>query len=203
MSSKIFLDIVKNRRTIYQLQKSSTISDKQIKDIITQAVLHVPSPFNLQSARIILLLGKEHDKVWEITKEALKKILPAERYPATEQKLDGFKAAYGTVLFFDSRSSVSSMQEKFPRYATRFPTWAAQSNAMHQFAIWTALEAEGLGCNLQHYNPIIDERVAAEWNVPSDWELDAQLVFGAPVGQAGEKTFLDVDERFKVYGAQS
>lgn len=73
-------------------------------------------------------------------------------------------------------------------------------DGMHQFTVWTALEAEGLGCNLQHYNPIIDEDVKAEWSVPEDWTLDAQLVFGVPAGEPGEKTFSDVGERFKVYG---
>ncbi|KIN03183.1 hypothetical protein OIDMADRAFT_40804 [Oidiodendron maius Zn] len=177
-----FFDIIKHRRSLYQLQKSSTISNTQIRDIITQAVLH-------------------HDRLWEITKESFKQILSAERFPATEKKLDGFKAGYGTILFFDAQSSISAMQVKFPTYADRFPTWATQSNGMHQFAVWAALEAEGLGCNLQHYNPIIDEKVGAEWDVPKDWKLDSQLVFGTTTEQAGKKTFLDMGERFKVYGA--
>jgi predicted oxidoreductase (fatty acid repression mutant protein) len=93
------------------------------------------------------------------------------------------------------------MKDKFPIYADKFPLWATQSDAMHQFALWTALEAEGLGCNIQHYNPLIDEQVAKEWNVPRDWVLNAQLVFGTPAGEPGEKTFVDLGERFKVYGA--
>ncbi len=93
------------------------------------------------------------------------------------------------------------MQDKFAIYADRFPGWATQSDAMHQYAIWTALEAEGLGANLQHYNPLIDAKVAEKWNVPLDWELNAQLVFGTPSGGPGDKTFIDVKERFKTYGA--
>jgi predicted oxidoreductase (fatty acid repression mutant protein) len=71
---------------------------------------------------------------------------------------------------------------------------------MHQFAIWTALEAEGLGCNLQHYNPLIDAKVAEKWGVDSDWELNAQLVFGKPEGKAGEKQFQSLESRVKVFG---
>jgi predicted oxidoreductase (fatty acid repression mutant protein) len=94
------------------------------------------------------------------------------------------------------------MQEKFALYADRFPVWAGHSDAMHQFAIWTALEAEGLGCSLQHYNPLIDEKVRSAWGVSAEWELSAQLVFGAPVGDAGAKAFLPVEgERFTVFGA--
>jgi predicted oxidoreductase (fatty acid repression mutant protein) len=72
---------------------------------------------------------------------------------------------------------------------------------MNQYAVWTALEAEGLGANLQHYNPLIDKRVAETWNVPADWELSAQMPFGTPAAAPAEKTFKPVEERFKVYGA--
>lgn len=92
------------------------------------------------------------------------------------------------------------MQEKFAIYAERFPTWATQSDGMHQYVVWSALEAEGLGANLQHYNPLIDQKVAAEWNVDADWELSAQLVFGKKEGEAGEKAFAPVEERFKSFG---
>lgn len=72
---------------------------------------------------------------------------------------------------------------------------------MLQFVIWTALEAEGLGANLQHYNPLIDAKVAEEWGVPANWKLSAQLVFGGKAAEAGEKTFLPVEQKYKVFGA--
>lgn len=94
------------------------------------------------------------------------------------------------------------MQERFPLYADKFPLWAIESNAMHQYALWTALEGEGLGANLQHYNPLIDVKVAEKWDVPRTWELRAQMVIGGVVQGAGDKTFLPVEgERFRVYGA--
>lgn len=72
---------------------------------------------------------------------------------------------------------------------------------MHQYAIWTALEAEGLGGNLQHYNPLIDQKVQELWEVPNTWELKAELVVGGRAGEPGEKTFLPVEgERLLVKG---
>ena len=71
---------------------------------------------------------------------------------------------------------------------------------MHQFALWTALEAEGFGANLQHYNPLIDVKAKSEWNVPLTWKLRAQLVFGGKAGEPGEKTFKPVEERLFVHG---
>lgn len=93
------------------------------------------------------------------------------------------------------------MQEKFAIYADRFPTWATHSVGMLQFAVWTALEDEGLGANLQHYNPLVDARVAEEWKVPSSWKLSAQLVFGGKTGGPGDKAFQPVEEKFKAFGA--
>jgi predicted oxidoreductase (fatty acid repression mutant protein) len=73
---------------------------------------------------------------------------------------------------------------------------------MLQFAVWTALEIEGLGANLQHYNPLVDVKVAEQWKLPATWKLTAQLVFGGKaVAEAGEKTFLPLEEKFKVFGA--
>lgn len=223
MSSKSFLETVKARRTYYALKKESTIPDSQIQEIIKEAILHVPSSFNSQSTRVVLLVKEEHDKLWEITKSTLKAIVSEDQWKSTEQRLNGFKAGYGTVslplpsptflgdqkliclsmkkvLFYESRSVVNGMQEKFALYADRFPGWATQSDAMHQFVIWTALEAEGLGANLQHYNPLIDQKVAETWGIDADWVLNAQLVFGTPAGEAGEKAFQSVDERFKSFG---
>jgi uncharacterized protein len=73
--------------------------------------------------------------------------------------------------------------------------------AMHQYAIWTALEAEGMGANLQHYNPLIDQKVQQTWGISSDWELSAQMVIGTPAGEPMQKAFMPVEgERLKVFG---
>ena len=58
---------------------------------------------------------------------------------------------------------------------------------MHQFYLWTALEAEGFGANLQHYNPLPDVRAAETFNIPKEWVLKAQLVFGTPKSGAREE----------------
>ena len=69
--------------------------------------------------------------------------------------------------------------------------------------VWTALEVEGFGANLQHYNPLIDEKIAATWNIPQVWSLKGQLVFGKPAGKAGEKSFKPLEERVFIHGAKN
>mgnify|MGYP000659441847 FL=1 len=67
--------------------------------------------------------------------ETLRKIVPAEAFGRTEDKIKGFAAAYGTILYFDETATVKNMQEQFPAYADNFPIWAQQANGMMQFAI--------------------------------------------------------------------
>jgi uncharacterized protein len=95
--SSDYLAAVKARRTYYPLKKESPIDDRKIQEIINQAVLHAPSPFNSQSSRVVVLLKDEHDKLWDIAKTALRAVVPTDQYPATEQKLSMFQGAYGTV----------------------------------------------------------------------------------------------------------
>lgn len=97
MASTQFLEVIKQRRTYYDLTKESPISDARIQEIIKETVLHVPSSFNAQSTRVVLLLKDEHDKFWEIVREALRAVVPADKFEPTSQKLDGFKNSYGTV----------------------------------------------------------------------------------------------------------
>lgn len=107
------------------------------------------------------------------------------------------------MLFYEDPADVAKLQQNFPLYSDKFPQWSEHTNAMHQYAAWTALEQEGLGANLQHYNPLIDEKVAATWGIPNTWSLKSQLVFGKPAGQPGDKSFKQVEgERLFVYGGK-
>jgi len=74
-----------------------------------------------------------------------------------------------------------------------------RSGANDNQMLGTALELEGLGATLQHYNPLIDDEVKAAWHIPSSWKLIAQMPFGNPVSPAGEKEFQPLSERVKVF----
>jgi len=115
-------------------------------------------------------------------------------------KMQAFKKAYGTVLFFEDQSVVQNLQERFPLYRDVFPLWSNQSAGMLNLVVWTALAENGLGASLQHYNPIIDAEVTKAFNLPSNWKLIAQMPFGVPNGPLNEKTNIPIAERVKVFG---
>ncbi|MFR8859550.1 MAG: nitroreductase family protein [Enterococcus faecium] len=195
-----FTDTLKNRRSIYHLGRNVSLSNEELTTLIKEAIKESPTAFNAQSTRAVILFGDAHEKLWEITEEALRPLTPAEAFPNTQNKLASFKNGYGTVLFFKDTDVVKGLQEQFELYADNFPDWSEQSNGIATANTWVALVDKGLGANLQHYNPVIDEAVAKEWNIPSNWKLRSQLVFGSPETPAGEKEYMNDADRFRVFG---
>lgn len=201
MTYQTLQQAAETRRSVYALNKNLPLPAGEVAAIIEHAVKHTPSSFNSQSTRVVVLFGAEHEKLWRFAEDALRAVVPAESFEPTAQKLAMFKAAAGSVLFFEDQDVVKGLQAQFPTYADNFPVWAEHSDAMHQYAVWTTLAAAGIGANLQHYNPLIDAAVAHEWNIPASWTLRAELVFGGIAAAAGEKAYAPLEGRFKVYGA--
>jgi predicted oxidoreductase (fatty acid repression mutant protein) len=197
--SKDFLKAVEDRRTFYGISKDPVVADERIIEVVKHAVKHTPSSFNSQSTRVVVLLKNEHDKLWDITKEALRKIVPSEQFGETEAKINSFKNGYGTVLFYEDNSVIEGLQNQFALYKDNFPIWSQQANGMHQFVIWTALEIEGFGASLQHYNELIEADVKKEWDIPDTWKMIGQMPFGKPTAEPGAKDYQPLNDRVKVF----
>lgn len=170
MTERNFYQAVAHRRTNYALGRNIPVAEDTIIDTVEKVTREVPSAFNMQSGRVIVALGKYHDKVWDIVMETLRKIVPAEKFAPTEAKVKGFAAAYGTLLYFEETDTVKKLQEQFPGYAANFPVWASQGNGMLQFALWTALTDLGLGVNIQALQP--DHRRCHQGGLPGAGQLD-------------------------------
>ena len=198
MNTNIFLEAVANRRSHYGINKEEIVSRDRIVEIVNEAVRHAPSAMNSQSARVVVLLGEQHDRLWEITRETLRKILPAGAFKSTDEKVDAFKAGYGTVLFYEDKAVVTGLEEQYALYKDNFQPWSYQSSGMLQFIVWTALSSEGLGASLQHYNPLIDDEVAETFGVDKNFKLIGQLVFGNPTSEASEKGSGNLESRITI-----
>lgn len=105
MSSKVdtLLELAKNRRTYYKLGKNNPVPDAKVEELVQDAILHMPSSFNTQSTRLIVLLKEEHDKFWGVVLSTFLELVKGGVIPEkvwetqTKPKIEGFKAAYGTV----------------------------------------------------------------------------------------------------------
>ncbi|KAI9208069.1 nitroreductase family protein [Polychytrium aggregatum] len=198
--SQPFLDAVRARRSIYAIGKESPLPVAQIEEIIKQAVLHAPSSFNSQAGRVVLLIGKEHDDLWELIRSTLREVQSPEHFENTNGRLTGFQKGYGTILFFEDQAALNQFKDKYASYKDDFDSFSLQSSGILQYIVWTALEKEGYGATLQHYyKDGVAEKIRARWNLPDSWKLISEVPFGKPTGEPYPKQFQPVEERFKSF----
>lgn len=190
---------IRERRSIYAISKEIIVSKERIEEVVTEAIKYVPSAFNSQSSRVVILFEKNHDQLWDITENSLSKIIPEDQFAPTKEKIDSFRQGYGTVIFYEDALVIETLQNQFALYKDNFPVWSQQSSGMLQYVVWTSLENEGLGASLQHYNELIDSEVKNQWGIPDNWKIIAQMPFGKPLAAAGDKEFMPMDARIKVF----
>lgn len=197
-----YIETIKQRRSIYQLSSSLNYSKEEITQLVKEIVVASPTAFNMQSSKVILLFGNEHNKVWDITTSILKARIPENKFGSTQDKMEMFRNAAGTILFFEDDNIVNHYKEQFPTYATSFDMFAEHGLGILQGNIWNALAEKGIGANLQHYNPLIDDKVKRQWNVPNGWRLVSQMVFGKIEEVPEPKEKLPASERVLVFGIE-
>ena len=194
------------RLSCYTLTKESPLADSRIYEIVGFAIKHAPSSFNVQSARAVILTKAEHDRLWNLADQTAKTTRSEKEYGMLQKMIGGFAAAYGTVLWFEDLEALDGLAAKNPMFGHLVPQWGDHSSGMHQFIVWTALELEGLGCNLQHFNfmPEFSKEVSKQWDLPKSWQLKSQLVFGKPedgLVRKRERTYAPIEDRLKLIGS--
>lgn len=196
MTSNI-LELFAKRHSFYDIN-SHMPHNTNVVDIIKKAMNIYPSSFNYQEARILLLLRDEHKKLWKIIENKLIKATPKEKHKGIKDKILSFSNGFGTILYFIDTNTVNDLEQKYPLYADNFINWACQSNAMLQYIIWTALANNQIGASLQHYNPLIDEDIKNEFNIPKHWLLVAQMPFGGINSTTAPHYTDNLDDKFMI-----
>ena len=141
-------DAAEHRISAYNLTKKSTVSDDRIKEIVSSAIKHSPSAFNVQSARAVILLGSDHEKLWDIGDAQVKAAMPEQAYNGLKPRIAGFKAAYGSVssmvvsgivadgvqiLWFEDQKALDALKAKNALIANVVDEWSEHSSGMHQY----------------------------------------------------------------------
>jgi predicted oxidoreductase (fatty acid repression mutant protein) len=185
-------DALGMRRSYYALNKDLPIQENEVKELIEDVTALVPDAFDMKSQRVIVAMGEKQDQLWDAIYDVFEG-------KVDRAKIDSFKAAAGTILYFYDETVVENMQNLYPAYADNFPVWANHAGGMLQISLWTALREAGIGASIQHYNPVIDEVVAKMFDVPSSWKLIAQMPFGGIVAEPEPKAEEDISKRVFFY----
>ncbi len=179
---------LQKRRTYYNLKKELPVSIDEVMKLVENVTELTPDAFNMKSSRVVVVYGDKQNELWDKVYNVFEGKVPRE-------KIDLFKEAFGTILYFYDNRVVVDLQSKFPNFADNFPLWASHASAMLQISIWSALRELEIGASLQHYNPVIDKEVKNFLNLPDDYILVAQMPFGAIVGDATIKEKEDIKKR--------
>ena len=185
-------EALSKRRSVYTLSKELPVSESEVVKLIEETVALVPDAFDSKSQRVVVALGSKQDELWDAIYDAF-------NGQVARAKINGFKAAAGTILYFTDENVTRELSEKFPSYAANFPTWAGHANGMLQISIWSALAELGIGANLQHYDPVINEAVRSILNVPANYKPIAQMPFGGIVIAPEAKVVEDISKRVKIF----
>lgn len=194
-----FLDLLKKRRSIYGLGQNTDLSQDQIEKLIRDTVKQVPTAFNSQTPRVVVLFDEANKKFWDHIYDVQKDVLEGDTWDMMSGVMMNAKEAVGTVLFFEDLDAV----EQLPTQGDRTVAYKQNNNANAQYAVWLALAEVDLGASLQHfnvgYNEGFDKGTKELFNLPESYEMLAQMPFGSVEQEPGEKDHIDPNEQVKVF----
>ncbi|KAF2098911.1 hypothetical protein NA57DRAFT_76145 [Rhizodiscina lignyota] len=199
-----FLTEIRAWRTNRELGFDESFDETLLMPILRTTLLHVPSFFNSQTTRIVVLLRLDNKRLWDLISNCLERtrdrtLVPSETY----EGLRRLGNANGSVLFYEDTAAIGALLQSpnSARYVGKFQSLIQQTSAQQQFVVQTALCVEGLGGTLHYFNGgLIDEAIKQEWAIEPGWRLVAQIVFGKVLEPVGVKFHSPLDGRLIVKG---
>jgi predicted oxidoreductase (fatty acid repression mutant protein) len=193
-------ELLKKRRSRYKLEKEIGVSDECIVELLQETVKQVPSTFNSQSTRLVLLLGDSHSRFWQIVLKSIAGITTPEAYEKSKQKIEtAFAGGHGTILFFEDSATIEKLKKEYPLYAKEFQIYSEHTSAMHQIVVWLLLADANIGASLQHYEQLVEKDVKQQFSLPESWKLIAQMPFGNPTDTPPQKSVLSFDQTIRIF----
>lgn len=193
-------ELMAKRHSEYALAPEWVAPQKDVEEVLAGVLQLIPTHFNAQTVRMVLLTGEAHQHHWKLIEEILIDQIGEDKYnKSTRAKIEGsFASGAGTVLFFDDTQTTKHLMEQFPTYKHNFPLWAQQVQGSHQYGVWLGLTALGFGASLQHYTGMADDKIKEQVGVPQEWEFIAHMPFGKILKPAEAKDKKPLSETLKV-----
>ena len=134
-----FRALMAARHSEYYLAPEWVAPQKSVEGMLGDLLQQMPTHFNCQPVRVVLLTGAAHARHWDLVAQALlAKIGQARFDDGTKQKIaTSFASGVATLLFYDDTATTQRMVAQFPSLAANFPKWAQQVQGSHQYMAWT------------------------------------------------------------------
>lgn len=191
------MDVIEKRRSNYDLENNIELSKKDLINLLRKIVYYSPSPFNVQSSKLVLLNKKSHNLLWNtVVEEYLKKNNNGELLDSEKARIKRESKAYGTILFYKDEQIIEEFKENLDNYEKReLDGWCTEESAMLQMNIWNELRLKNIGAHLVHFDNI-DEEISVAFDINKKYKLVAIMVIGSIVQEAAVKPKKDIDKRF-------
>lgn len=195
-----FLEIASKRRSVYDLGKDSSHSIEDVVAQLRQVMDRVPTAFNSQTSRLVVVSGEDNVKLWDYIYDVQKDVLSQGMLDQMGPVMQAAKEGLGTILFFEDLDQVKEM----PTQGERTTAYKFTNNGNHQFAAWLTLADMGLGASLQHFNigydQGFDKGVRDLFDLPDTYEMVAQMPFGSIESPAASKSSVDPETKVQFQG---
>ena len=187
-----FTDLQAKRRSTYVIGKNTDISKEQITEALREAAKNVPSSFNSQTSRLVLVFDEANERVWKEIYNVQKDVLDEATWGMMGPVIEGAGQGVGTILFFEDRDAV---KENIPAAESQQNLYKQDNSSNQQYAAWLTLAELGLGGTLQHFNIGYEQgfdKVFRELlDLPESYEMVAQMPFGSIEQEYEPKDYID------------
>jgi predicted oxidoreductase (fatty acid repression mutant protein) len=171
------LGLLEQRRSIRRLRGGPF--PFHVRERLMEAVRLAPAAYNLPPWRVVLL-HERRDAFWGLFQAAVDERLDGERRERYVDRIDGFRAGVGVAVFYEDTTVASRIAQAWQISEREADAFVQQGLGMAQLAFWLALTGEGLVTSLQHWDWLIEERLAAFIGAPEHIRLAAVMPIGYP-----------------------
>lgn len=170
--------LLTQRRSVRRLRPGPFPESTQAR--LHEAIRLTPTAFNVPSTHVVLVHA-ERAAFWRVVEAGFRERLEGDRLDRYLDRLAGFRDGVGAALVFEDVSARAALVKAWTITEAQALAFAEQGLGMVQLALWLALTAEGLVTSLQHWEWLIEDRVAAFAQIPPDrFRLAAILPIGYP-----------------------
>ncbi len=172
--------LLDRRRSIRRLEDGPI--DAETLNRLIEAVQRTPSAFNLPPWHVVIVRD-ERAAFWDVVEDGFRAGLSGDRLERYLDRLAGFRPGSGAILIYEDRAILPRLANDWQISEEQASAFVQQSLGMVQLTIWLALTNEHLVTSLQHWEWLIESRLAEFTGIPAErYKLSAVM----PIGFAAE-----------------
>lgn len=170
--------LMARRRSIRRLQ-GGPFPDAALARILEAARL-TPTAYNRSPWHIVVVRDRA-ETFWPLIEQAFRDRLEGERLARYLERLGGFRRGVAAVIVYEDLSVARALADEWRISRDQAESFVAQALGMVQLALWLAVTAEGLAASLQHWESLVEDRLAIFLGLPAErYRLTAVIPIGYP-----------------------